>query len=206
MLQVVKKLFSAVPASCYFCTLCILGNVVAGKLIYISILDCYFPVSTIICCATFEFVLACKRRGFSDSSVAQITVAGFISQLLFSLGVAIIGLVPSTSEYAHCYNTVLGTSFVFVLASLVAYAIAFWVQAILEFSNRWAQIASLLIVQGVDTAVFCLIGYGAGCGWLLIATGRIALIKTIEIQTLFKFVCMITMDSADRICKKRLSQ
>lgn len=95
---------------------------------------------------------------------------GFVSALLMSVTIMIIGWLPAATDWTHqaAYDAVLGLTPRIVLASLVAYCAGEFLNSYtlakikIKTQGRWLwlrTIGSTILGQGIDTALFITIAF-----------------------------------------------
>lgn len=128
---------------------------------------------------------------------------GFIGQIFATIMIVLTGWLPATDAAMDgAFNTLLGQNWMFVIGSLSAYyASQSWDVFIFhrirekyikkhghyEGQGRWIwNNLSTATSQIVDTAIYALISYGIGLGWLWQHETRVALIGIMIGQYLLK--------------------
>jgi queuosine precursor transporter len=163
--QRVYRYYDLIMAS--FVAVLLISNVASTKILVLGPFTfdggtILFPISYI-----FGDILT-EVYGYARSR--RVIWVGFAANLLMALVFALVGALPPAAGWEHqeAYEAILGITPRIVLASLVAYfAGSFsnsWVMARMKVltSGRWLwtrTIASTLVGQGIDTALFVVLAF-----------------------------------------------
>jgi queuosine precursor transporter len=163
--QRVYRYYDLIMAS--FVAVLLISNVASTKILVLGPFTfdggtILFPISYI-----FGDILT-EVYGYARSR--RVIWVGFAANLLMALVFALVGALPPAAGWEHqeAYEAILGITPRIVLASLVAYfAGSFsnsWVMAKMKVltSGRWLwtrTIASTLVGQGIDTALFVVLAF-----------------------------------------------
>lgn len=167
-----------------FAVALVVSNMVAAKTVATGFELFGSPVvvpSAVICyCITFLITDVVGELWGRDE--ARLIVRwGFACQVVACCLVAIAQLLPAASaDMQAAFEMLLGQSFVFVVASLVAYVAsqswdvfvfhklrAFMTSRGMGSSWRWVwNNASTMSSQAIDTVIYITIAFGLGMGWL----------------------------------------
>jgi queuosine precursor transporter len=163
--QRVYRYYDLIMAS--FVAVLLISNVASTKILVLGPFTfdggtILFPISYI-----FGDILT-EVYGYARSR--RVIWAGFAANLLMALVFALVGALPPAEgwEHQHAYEAILGITPRIVMASLVAYfAGSFsnsWMMARMKVltSGRWLwtrTIASTLVGQGIDTALFVVLAF-----------------------------------------------
>ncbi len=163
--QRVYRYYDLIMAS--FVAVLLISNVASTKILVLGPFTfdggtILFPISYI-----FGDILT-EVYGYARSR--RVIWAGFAANLLMAMVFALVGALPPAAGWEHqeAYEVILGITPRIVLASLVAYfAGSFsnsWVMAKMKVltSGRWLwtrTIASTLVGQGIDTALFVVLAF-----------------------------------------------
>ena len=160
----------------------VIANVVSAKILHTGLSlggsAITLPGAALCYCLTFLSTdLISEIWGKEQAN--KVVKYGFIGQLLATILIMLTGLLPSAEGFEHvgeAYNTLLGTSFWFLLGSMVAYLISqtwdvWFFHTVREYfikkdgnnSKRWIwNNLSTITSQLIDTVVFIFIAFGFG--------------------------------------------
>lgn len=150
-----------------FVTVLLLSNVTSTKIVDLGPFT--FDGGTILFPLSYIFGdILTEVYGYSRSR--KVIWLGFVSALLMSVTFWIVGVLPPAADWPHqnAYNQILGLTPRIVAASLVAYFVGEFCNSFILAKLKilthgrwlWARtIASTLIAQIVDTALFILIAF-----------------------------------------------
>lgn len=140
----------------------------------------------------------------------QFVKYGFGGQLFSTVLITITGMFPTTIiGMEEAYKTVLGQNWVFFIGSMCAYCFSqTWDVYVFHrirnaYVNKFGTIkggkwiwnnCSTLTSQIFDTAIFAIISYGLGFGWIYTTEGRIQLVGVAVGQYLLK-ACLALLDT-----------
>lgn len=190
-----------------FAVALVTSNVVAGKLMYVGFDLFGSPVSLNVGALSYPitFLLAnviAQRWGHKEAN--KTVLFGMLAQILSTVIVTLVGFIPAMNgEITEPFKLVLGQNWLFVVGSLTAYIISQLtdvyvfarVKDVLEVKTSpklrgvWNK-AGVLTGQLLDTAIFVLIVFGFGFGWLFSGLGG-AVMAMIVGQFLMKAVISI---------------
>lgn len=139
---------------------------------------------------------------WGKAEAGRVVEYGFIGQVFAAACIQITGMLTATDPVMdEAYHTLLGQSWIFVIGSLSAYLVSqSWDVLVFHFirdryiarhgstrGGRWLwNNGSTLTSQIWDTAIYALISFGVGLGWLSTAEGRRQLLGIIIGQYLLK--------------------
>ena len=150
----------------------------------------YFVISYII--------LNLVTAGGGASEGKRCIQQGIVCQVVAAILFFIVSLLPGQDpNMESSYNSLLGTNWLFVSASIVAAAISQFIQVHLfklfskRMKNSVSNLVSLICSQLVDTALFATAAFGVGSSWLFSAEGFSMLINLIVSQYIVKVVIVL---------------
>lgn len=190
-----------------FAIMLITANCVASKVFDTGVYLFGAPVTLTSGALAYPFTFLCtdiigELWGREKANVA--VKGGFICQLISTAMIIMVRYFPATDvAMQDSYVMLLGQNWVFVTASLVAYAISQTVDVALFHRIRnayiskhgstkggkwiWNNVATMTS-QLLDSMVYATIAFGCGFGWLFQPEMRMVLVNMIIGQWLFKCV------------------
>lgn len=184
----------------------VISNVVTGKLMRTGVSLFGVPVTLpgAGICYAVTFLMTDTIGEIWGKKEANRTVRfGFIGQIFATLLIIITQYLPAADESMQkAYVQLLGQNWIFVLASLVAYAASqswdVWVFHKIRDAhiskngsskNRWIwNNASTLTSQILDTVIFIAIAFGFGFGWFFKSEMHPVLFSMMAGQYIFKLM------------------
>lgn len=168
-----------------FCACLVIANVVACKVINTGI-DLFGSVITIpgaVMCYPITYLITdIVGELWGKKSANRIVWVGFAAQLLATFIIIVTQYMPTVSaETQKAYDMLLGQNWIFTLGSMAAYLASQSLDVLIFHKIRDSYIknhgstkggrwiwnnASTMTSQFVDTAIFSVVAFGIGFGWL----------------------------------------
>lgn len=180
----------------------VISNVITGKVIDTGITLFGNPVTiagAVICYPVCYLITDIVGEMWGKREANKIVKYGFIGQVLATLIIAATTYTPYLDmDMQAAYVKLLGQNWVFVVGSLSAYLASQYLDVhifhtLKEKTNgksKWIRNnASTMLSQFVDTAIFIVIAFGFGFGWIF--DNQVALLNMVIGQYLIKVIIAV---------------
>lgn len=180
----------------------VISNVITGKVIDTGITLFGNPVTiagAVICYPICYLITDIVGEMWGKREANKIVKYGFIGQVLATLIIAATTYTPYLDmDMQAAYVKLLGQNWVFVVGSLSAYLASQYLDVhifhtLKEKTNgksKWIRNnASTMLSQLVDTAIFIIIAFGFGFGWIF--DNQVALLNMVIGQYLIKLIIAV---------------
>lgn len=180
----------------------VISNVITGKVIDMGITLFGNPVTiagAVICYPVCYLITDIVGEMWGKQEANKIVKYGFIGQVLATLIIAATTYTPYLDmDMQAAYVKLLGQNWVFVVGSLSAYLASQYLDVhifhtLKEKTNgksKWIRNnASTMLSQLVDTAIFIIIAFGFGFGWIF--DNQVALLNMVIGQYLIKLIIAV---------------
>jgi uncharacterized integral membrane protein (TIGR00697 family) len=180
----------------------VISNVITGKVIDTGITLFGNPVTiagAVICYPICYLITDIVGEMWGKREANKIVKYGFIGQVLATLIIAATTYTPYLDmDMQAAYVKLLGQNWVFVAGSLSAYLASQYLDVhifhtLKEKTNgksKWIRNnASTMLSQLVDTAIFIIIAFGFGFGWIF--DNQVALLNMVIGQYLIKLIIAV---------------
>ena len=180
----------------------VISNVITGKVIDTGITLFGNPVTiagAVICYPICYLITDIVGEMWGKREANKIVKYGFIGQVLATLIIAATTYTPYLDmDMQAAYVKLLGQNWVFVVGSLSAYLASQYLDVhifhtLKEKTNgksKWIRNnASTMLSQFVDTAIFIVIAFGFGFGWIF--DNQVALLNMVIGQYLIKVIIAV---------------
>lgn len=180
----------------------VISNVITGKVIDMGITLFGNPVTiagAVICYPVCYLITDIVGEMWGKQEANKIVKYGFIGQVLATLIIAATTYTPYLDmDMQAAYVKLLGQNWVFVAGSLSAYLASQYLDVhifhtLKEKTNgksKWIRNnASTMLSQLVDTAIFIIIAFGFGFGWIF--DNQVALLNMVIGQYLIKLIIAV---------------
>lgn len=180
----------------------VISNVITGKVIDTGITLFGNPVTiagAVICYPVCYLITDIVGEMWGKREASKIVKYGFIGQVLATLIIAATTYTPYLDmDMQAAYVKLLGQNWVFVVGSLSAYLASQYLDVhifhtLKEKTNgksKWIRNnASTMLSQFVDTAIFIVIAFGFGFGWIF--DNQVALLNMVIGQYLIKVIIAV---------------
>lgn len=180
----------------------VISNVITGKVIDTGITLFGNPVTiagAVICYPICYLITDIVGEMWGKREANKIVKYGFIGQVLATLIIAATTYTPYLDmDMQAAYVKLLGQNWVFVVGSLSAYLASQYLDVhifhtLKEKTNgksKWIRNnASTMLSQLVDTAIFIIIAFGFGFGWIF--DNQAALLNMVIGQYLIKLIIAV---------------
>lgn len=180
----------------------VISNVITGKVIDTGITLFGNPVTiagAVICYPVCYLITDIVGEMWGKREANKIVKYGFIGQVLATLIIAATTYTPYLDmDMQAAYVKLLGQNWVFVVGSLSAYLASQYLDVhifhtLKEKTNgksKWIRNnASTMLSQLVDTAIFIIIAFGFGFGWIF--DNQVALLNMVIGQYLIKVIIAV---------------
>ena len=180
----------------------VISNVITGKVIDTGITLFGNPVTiagAVICYPVCYLITDIVGEMWGKQEANKIVKYGFIGQVLATLIIAATTYTPYLDmDMQAAYVKLLGQNWVFVVGSLSAYLASQYLDVhifhtLKEKTNgksKWIRNnASTMLSQLVDTAIFIIIAFGFGFGWIF--DNQVALLNMVIGQYLIKLIIAV---------------
>lgn len=180
----------------------VISNVITGKVIDMGITLFGNPVTiagAVICYPVCYLITDIVGEMWGKREANKIVKYGFIGQVLATLIIAATTYTPYLDmDMQAAYVKLLGQNWVFVVGSLSAYLASQYLDVhifhtLKEKTNgksKWIRNnASTMLSQLVDTAIFIIIAFGFGFGWIF--DNQVALLNMVIGQYLIKLIIAV---------------
>lgn len=180
----------------------VISNVITGKVIDMGITLFGNPVTiagAVICYPVCYLITDIVGEMWGKREANKIVKYGFIGQVLATLIIAATTYTPYLDmDMQAAYVKLLGQNWVFVAGSLSAYLASQYLDVhifhtLKEKTNgksKWIRNnASTMLSQLVDTAIFIIIAFGFGFGWIF--DNQVALLNMVIGQYLIKVIIAV---------------
>ena len=180
----------------------VISNVITGKVIDTGITLFGNPVTiagAVICYPVCYLITDIVGEMWGKREANKIVKYGFIGQVLATLIIVATTYTPYLDmDMQAAYVKLLGQNWVFVAGSLSAYLASQYLDVhifhtLKEKTNgksKWIRNnASTMLSQLVDTAIFIIIAFGFGFGWIF--DNQVALLNMVIGQYLIKLIIAV---------------
>lgn len=180
----------------------VISNVITGKVIDMGITLFGNPVTiagAVICYPVCYLITDIVGEMWGKREANKIVKYGFIGQVLATLIIVATTYTPYLDmDMQAAYVKLLGQNWVFVAGSLSAYLASQYLDVhifhtLKEKTNgksKWIRNnASTMLSQLVDTAIFIIIAFGFGFGWIF--DNQVALLNMVIGQYLIKLIIAV---------------
>lgn len=180
----------------------VISNVITGKVIDTGITLFGNPVTiagAVICYPVCYLITDIVGEMWGKREANKIVKYGFIGQVLATFIIAATTYTPYLDmDMQAAYVKLLGQNWVFVAGSLSAYLASQYLDVhifhtLKEKTNgksKWIRNnASTMLSQFVDTAIFIVIAFGFGFGWIF--DNQVALLNMVIGQYLIKLIIAV---------------
>lgn len=180
----------------------VISNVITGKVIDTGMTLFGNPVTiagAVICYPVCYLITDIVGEMWGKREANKIVKYGFIGQVLATLIIAATTYTPYLDmDMQAAYVKLLGQNWVFVAGSLSAYLASQYLDVhifhtLKEKTNgksKWIRNnASTMLSQFVDTAIFIVIAFGFGFGWIF--DNQVALLNMVIGQYLIKVIIAV---------------
>ncbi len=180
----------------------VISNVITGKVIDTGITLFGNPVTiagAVICYPICYLITDIVGEMWGKREANKIVKYGFIGQVLATLIIVATTYTPYLDmDMQAAYVKLLGQNWVFVVGSLSAYLASQYLDVhifhtLKEKTNgksKWIRNnASTMLSQLVDTAIFIIIAFGFGFGWIF--DNQVALLNMVIGQYLIKLIIAV---------------
>lgn len=180
----------------------VISNVITGKVIDTGITLFGNPVTiagAVICYPICYLITDIVGEMWGKREASKIVKYGFIGQVLATLIIVATTYTPYLDmDMQAAYVKLLGQNWVFVAGSLSAYLASQYLDVhifhtLKEKTNgksKWIRNnASTMLSQFVDTAIFIVIAFGFGFGWIF--DNQVALLNMVIGQYLIKVIIAV---------------
>ena len=180
----------------------VISNVITGKVIDTGITLFGNPVTiagAVICYPICSLITDIVGEMWGKREANKIVKYGFIGQVLATLIIVATTYTPYLDmDMQAAYVKLLGQNWVFVAGSLSAYLASQYLDVhifhtLKEKTNgksKWIRNnASTMLSQFVDTAIFIVIAFGFGFGWIF--DNQVALLNMVIGQYLIKVIIAV---------------
>lgn len=187
----------------------VVANIVGCKVIDTGMSFLGIPLALSGGAITYAFTFLCTdviSEIWGKETAKKAIKYGFIGQIFAIILIIVTQYTPTNNaEIQQAYVTLLGQSPMFVLGSLCAYGCSqtwdVWIfHKVRDYfeakpSLRWIwNNISTATSQIIDTAIYAIVAFGIGMGWLFSSEGRISLFGIIVGQYLLK-LCLAILDT-----------
>ena len=190
----------------------VIANVVGARVITTGINIGNILVATSGGAITYAFTFLCTDvvgEIWGKRKAKSMIKYGFVGQIFAVIMIVLTGLCPAVdSNIDNAYHTLLDQTWFFVAGSLCAYFLSQnwdvfifhkirnkYIEKHGDNKGRWIwNNLSTMTSQIIDTAIYALISFGLGLGWLWTTEGRWALLGVMIGQYLLKF-CLAILDT-----------
>lgn len=180
----------------------VISNVITGKVVDTGITLFGNPVTiagAVICYPICYLITDIVGEMWGKREANKIVKYGFIGQVLATLIIVATTYTPYLDmDMQAAYVKLLGQNWVFVVGSLSAYLASQYLDVhifhtLKEKTNgksKWIRNnASTMLSQLVDTAIFIIIAFGFGFGWIF--DNQVALLNMVIGQYLIKLIIAV---------------
>lgn len=180
----------------------VISNVITGKVVDTGITLFGNPVTiagAVICYPICYLITDIVGEMWGKREANKIVKYGFIGQVLATLIIVATTYTPYLDmDMQAAYVKLLGQNWVFVAGSLSAYLVSQYLDVhifhtLKEKTNgksKWIRNnASTMLSQLVDTAIFIIIAFGFGFGWIF--DNQVALLNMVIGQYLIKLIIAV---------------
>ena len=189
------------------------ANIVGARVITTGLMIGNVLICTSGGAITYAFTFLCTDiigEIWGKEKAQDVVKYGFIGQLFCTLMIFLTSLCPATDIIMdEAYKTLLGQNWIFVIGSLCAYYVSqSWDVFIFHKIRNWYikkhgsikggrwlwNNGSTLTSQIFDTAIYAIISFGIGLGWLWTEQGLVDLLGLMLGQYILK-ACLALLDT-----------
>lgn len=178
-----------------FAVLTVASCLTGSKMVDIHISNQHFYTPASAFCFIITFFLSNVVSHLAGQEEAERCIKqGAVAQVIATVLFFLVGLLPAQyTNVQDAYMKILGTSWILVVASLIAFIVSQFVQvSIFEMLRKaiklGANLISVLVSQIIDTGIFTFIAFGLGQGMMFSRVGNKLLIHVFLTQYLIKVI------------------